>query len=162
MPGSGKTTVGVLLAERLGYAFTDTDITIQTAQGRKLQDLIDAEGADRFRLFEERAVLGLRLSAHVIATGGSVIYSDKAMQHLKRSGKICHLDAQPACLLQRIDNLGSRGILIPPGRSFSDLYAARQPLYRKYADFSVAVDARNPSQVVLRILSLLGEPLTRG
>jgi shikimate kinase len=162
MPGSGKSTVGILLAERLGYAFMDTDITIQTVRGRKLQEIIDTEGAERFRMLEERAVLGLAVSAHVIATGGSVIYSEKAMHHLKTGGKICHLDADPACLLQRIDNMGHRGILIPPGYSFTDLHAERQPLYRKYADFTVGVDALNPNQVAGRILGILADRFKLG
>jgi shikimate kinase len=162
MPGSGKSTVGVLLAERLGYGFMDTDIAIQTGWGRRLQEIIDSEGPERFRVVEERAVLDLTLSAHVIATGGSVVYSEKAMQHLRKNGTICHLEAAPERLLQRIDNLDSRGILLTQGRTFAGLYAERRPLYLKYADITVAVDALRPDQVVRQILSLLADRLEEG
>ena len=157
MPGSGKSTVGVLLAERLGFAFLDTDIAIQTRVGRKLQEIIEVEGMDRFRTLEAQTVLSLAVSAHVIATGGSVVYSDRAMRHLKAGGIVCHLNAEPSTLLQRIDNMDSRGILIPTGQSFAELHAERQPLYLKYADFSVAVDTLTPNQVLRQVLSILAQ-----
>lgn len=155
MPGVGKTTVGVLLAERLGFAFMDTDITIQTRERRRLQQIIDSDGLTAFRRVEERAILSISVYAHVIATGGSVVYSEKAVRHLKSGGTICHLDADSDCLLSRIDNMDSRGIAIPPGQSYVSLYDERHPLYIQSADFTIATNKLTPGQVVRAITNIL-------
>jgi shikimate kinase len=153
MPGAGKTTVGVLLAERLAFSFMDTDITIQIGDGRRLQEIIDADGLAAFGRIEERTILAIAVTAHVIATGGSVVYSGKAMRHLKSGGTICHLDADPMCLQTRIDNLKSRGIAMKPGQTLADLYAERRQLYLKYADVTVDCSNRAPVEVVQRIMA---------
>lgn len=155
MPGVGKTTVGMLLAERLGYAFLDTDITIQTREGRRLQEIIDTDGLAVFGRIEERAILTVSVEAHVIATGGSVVYSEKAMRHLKSGAAVCHLDADPKCLQARIDNMDSRGIAMAPGQSLAVLYAERRRLYLKYADVSIDCSDLSPNKVVQRILDIL-------
>jgi shikimate kinase len=155
MPGVGKTTVGMLLAERLGYAFLDTDDTIQAREGRRLQEIIDTDGLPTFGRIEERAILAVSVRAHVIATGGSVVYSEKAMQHLKSGSVICHMDADPKCLQTRIDNMHSRGIAMSPGQSLALLYAERRQLYLKHADFSIDCSNLSPNRVVQRILDLL-------
>jgi shikimate kinase len=155
MPGVGKTTAGMLLAERLGYAFLDTDVTIQTHEGRRLQEIIDTDGLATFSRIEERAILAVSVRAHVIATGGSVVYSEKAMQHLKSGAVVCHLDADPKYLQARIDNMDSRGIAMAPGQSLAMLYAERRLLYLKYADFSIDCSDLSPNKVVQRILGLL-------
>jgi shikimate kinase len=155
MPGVGKTTVGMLLAERLGHAFLDTDVTIQTREGRRLQEIIDTDGLATFGRIEERAILAVSVQAHVIATGGSVVYSEKAMQHLKSGAVVCHLDADPKCLQARIDNMDSRGIAMAPGQSLAMLYTERRRLYLKYADVSIDCSDLSPHKVVQRILSIL-------
>lgn len=155
MPGVGKTTVGMLLAKRLGYAFLDTDITIQKREGRRLQEIIDTDGLATFGRIEERAILAVSVEAHVIATGGSAVYSEKAMQHLKSLGTVCHLDADPKCLKVRIDNMDSRGIAMRPGQSLTVLYAERRRLYLKYADVSIDSSDLRPDTVVQRILDSL-------
>ncbi len=155
MPGAGKTTVGVLLAERLGFAFLDTDIAIQTREGRRLQQIIDADGRAAFGQIEERAILALAVDAHVIATGGSAVYSAKAMRHLGAIGTICHLDADPKCLLRRIDNLESRGIAMARGQGLAALYAERRPLYLQHAEVSIDCTDLDPAQVVQHLLRRL-------
>lgn len=155
MPGAGKTTIGVLLAERLGFSFLDTDIAIQTREGRRLQEIIDSDGRAAFGRIEERAILALALDAHVIATGGSVVYSVKAMQHLKAAGTICHMDADPKCLYSRIDNLESRGIAMAPGQDLAALHAERRPLYLQYAEVSIDCTDLDPAAVVRRLLRRL-------
>ena len=155
MPGVGKTTAGMLLAERLGYAFLDTDVTIETHEGRRLQEIIDTDGLATFSRIEERAILAVSVQAHVIATGGSVVYSEKAMQHLKSGAVVCHLDADPKCLQARIDNMDSRGIAMAPGQSLAMLYTERRQLYLKYADFSIDCSDLSPHKVVQRTLSIL-------
>lgn len=155
MPGAGKTTVGVLLAERIGFAFMDTDITIQIREGRRLQEIIAIEGLAGFGRIEEQAILSIAVRSHVIATGGSVVYSKKAMQHLKAGGTVCHLDADPRRLLERINNMDSRGIAMQPGQSFTALWKQRRPLYLAFADFTVATGDLAPAQVVNAILDTL-------
>jgi shikimate kinase len=148
MPGVGKSTVGVLLAKRLRYSFIDTDIYIQTREGLKLQEIIDQKGLDSFRDIEEQAILSLSCSEHVIATGGSVVYSEKAMKHLNKNGRVCHMELDPQRLTVRLDNINSRGIVMAPGQSIETLYEERHPLYMKYADFTVDCADMTPNAVL--------------
>ena len=162
MPGVGKSTIGVLLAERIGYGFIDTDILMQTRETKKLQEIIKTEGLDGFRRIEETTILSLSLTDHVIATGGSVVYSDIAMKHLKQGGRVCHIDIEPGILHTRLDNIDSRGIVMVPGQTIESLYRERHPLYAKYADMTILSGNLTPGQVIERIESALtagpGEP----
>jgi shikimate kinase len=156
MPGAGKSTVGVLLAKRLGYAFIDTDIYIQVREGRSLQEIIRAHGADQFCRIEEAHILTLAVAAHVIAPGGSVVYRPNAMAHLKANGVAVHLDISVERLKRRLDDVDARGVVIGPGQTIDGLYAERRPLYFRYADATVATDGLSPDQVVGRVLGAVG------
>jgi shikimate kinase len=158
MPGAGKSTVGVLLAKRLGYAFLDTDILIQVREGRSLQELIREHGPEEFCRIEERHILSLTLRAYVVAPGGSVVYRSRAMAHLKARGTAVHLDLSLDRLKQRLDDVDARGVVIAPGQTVESLYAERRPLYRRYADVTVSTDGLTPDQVVGHVLSLIREP----
>lgn len=161
MPGVGKSTVGVLLAKRLGLGFIDTDIHIQQREGCSLQALIAAHGAEAFCRIEEGHILSLAPASHVIAPGGSVVYSAKAMAHLKAGGCAVHLDITVEQLKRRLDDVDARGVVIAPGQTIDGLYAERRPLYRAYADASVSTDGLTPEEVVREIiseLSRLGHP----
>ncbi len=151
-PGVGKSTVGVLLAKELSRPFADTDILIQAMEGRRLQDILDSEGTDRFRGIEERRILELDLDNYVIATGGSVVYSPSAMAHLKAGSTTVFLNLPCDMLLVRIDNLDTRGVVLPSSQSFADMYAERLPLYRRYADAEVDCTGLNHEQVVRQII----------
>lgn len=153
MPGVGKSTVGVLLAKRLGLGFTDTDILIQQQEGASLQALIAALGAEAFCRIEERHILSLALERHVIAPGGSVVYSQPAMAHLKTGGLAVHLDIAVARLQRRLDDVDARGVVIAPGQTIAGLYAERRPLYLAYADATVATDGRTPEEVVGQVIA---------
>ena len=157
MPGVGKSTVGVLLAKRLGYDFIDTDIVIQTREGRSLQEIIRAEGARRFRELEEGHVCGISCKACVIATGGSVVYSDRAMQHLRRSGTIVFLDISLERLTSRLDDIDARGVVRAPGQTIAELYEERHLLYLKYRDIAVRTDGLTPDRVLRALLESLPE-----
>lgn len=148
MPGAGKSTVGVLLAKALSRTFVDTDLIVQAAEGRRLQDIIDEDGLDAFRAIEERHVLAIDVDNAVIATGGSVPYSEKAMAHLKANGTVVYLQLPLEEVLRRITNMDSRGIAIAPGQSFEALYAERLPLYERYADITIACNGLTHEQVV--------------
>ncbi len=160
MPGVGKSTVGVLLAKQLGYGFLDTDIYIQEREGRKLPGIIADRGIEGFKKCEERAILSLAPSAHVIATGGSVVYSRRSMQHLGLGGRIVFLDIAPGLLAQRLDNLDARGVVYAPGQTLSQLYRERHPLYVRYADITVVCDGLSPEEVKAEIIEHLGGLLT--
>lgn len=134
MPGSGKSTLGVQLAKCLGLNFVDTDLLIQTQQGRQLQDIIDDQGYQALRQIEEHILQNIQLKNTVIATGGSVVYSQKAMQHLKSLGLVVFLEVELAILNKRVNNETSRGIARPKGQTFTDVYNERTPLYDLYAD----------------------------
>jgi len=155
MPGVGKSTVGVLLAKRLGLAFVDTDIVIQVREGRSLQAIIQAHGADAFCRIEENHLLSLALASHVIAPGGSVVYSPRAMAHLKANGIAVHLDIAVERLKRRLDDVDARGVVIAPGQTIEGLFAERRPLYLRYADATIATDDLLPDQVVGRVLQFL-------
>jgi shikimate kinase len=155
MPGVGKSTIGVLLAKQLGYSFLDTDILIQAAEGKTLQELIQKHGISRFCDLEAEYILSVSVNSHVIATGGSVVYGKAAMGHLKADASVIHLNLSLDRLKKRLDDLDARGVAIAPGRDLADLYAERQPLYLKYSDQTVDTDTLTPNQVVGQIVDLL-------
>ena len=152
MPGVGKSTVGVLLAKALSRDFVDTDVLMQAVEGRRLQEIIDAEGLDNFLALEELHVLGLNLHGTVIATGGSVVYSDPAMTHLKKHGQIVYLRLPLPDLEARITDMDSRGVVIAPWQTLADLNHERLPLYEHFADITIDCAGLSHGQVVLAIL----------
>jgi shikimate kinase len=156
MPGVGKSTVGVLLAKALGRYFLDTDVLIQAAQGRSLQDIIDRDGLAAFCRIEEDYMLCLDLTNAVIATGGSVVYSEKAMEHLTAHGVIIHLDLPVEKIEERIANLDTRGVVIEKGQTIRALYRQRQPLYRRYANLTIDCTGKTHDQIVAEIAHCLG------
>ena len=137
VPGAGKSTLGVILAKTLGMKFTDTDIVIQEHTGRLLQDIIDANGINVFKKTEEDAILSLHCRNTVIATGGSVVFSEKAMEHLKSEGIVVYLKISLDEMVHRINNITTRGIVLGPGQSLANMYNERIPFYEKYADISI-------------------------
>ncbi|MFZ9584656.1 MAG: shikimate kinase [Pseudohongiellaceae bacterium] len=155
MPGSGKSTIGVILAKRTSHHFVDTDLVIQNVEGRSLQDILDQEGYLALRETESRVLQGLDLDNHVISTGGSAVYSDAAMQHLKRKGICIYLDVSVETLRARITDYDTRGIAKRPDQSFADLFEERTRLYRRYADITIKADALNQDEVCSAILAAL-------
>ena len=137
MPGSGKSTVGVLLAKALGYGFLDVDLVIQQQEGALLQDILDRRGVAAFLDAEEQAVCSVRCKRHVVAPGGSAVCREKAAMHLKSLGPVVYLKVPLEELSQRIQNLSTRGIAMEPGQTLADVMAFRAPLYDKYADLVV-------------------------
>lgn len=134
MPGAGKSTCGVLAAKLLLKNFFDTDLLIQSRERKRLQQIIDDSGLEYFKKAEENAVLSLDIAGTVIATGGSVVYSDAAMNHLKKTGKVIYLHLSFEEMQKRINNLSSRGIALEKGETLRQMYDKRLPLYEKYAD----------------------------
>lgn len=144
MPGSGKSTLGSMLAGKLDWLHVDTDQVLEAWWGLPLQDIKDRLGLDRFLTAEERAVIGLWLSRCVVSTGGSVVYSEDAMAKLKSMGAVVFLEASLQTIAERIGTYEQRGLAIRPGQDLADLFQERMPLYRRYADFTLRTDQCSP------------------
>lgn len=140
MAGSGKSTIGQALARHLGYAFMDTDYLIEAAYGVPLQQVSEALPGKAFLDMEARFICSLRAGRTVIATGGSVVYRDEAMQHLRSLGPIINLEVGLAVIQRRIAVNPNRGLVIAPGQTIADLYNERSLLYNKYADICCAAN----------------------
>ena len=152
MPSSGKSTIGVLLAKRLGYSFVDVDIVLQEQEGRLLKEIIAEDGMEGFLKAEERVNAGLQVKRSVIAPGGSVIYGQRAMEHLKEISEI----------KRRIGNVTDRGVALKPGFTLYDLYQERSPLYEKYADLVVDEGAfEQPGEIVDYLRALTEEKMAK-
>ena len=153
MPGSGKSTVGIVLAKLISCNFVDTDVLIQISQGRTLQDIVDTEGYMALREIEERILLKLDCFDHVIATGGSAVYSHAAMTHLKSNGVVVFLKVELPILKSRIHDFATRGLAKRPEQSIEDLFEERFVLYTKYADVTIECKDFTQEEVCEDIIS---------
>ncbi len=143
MPASGKSTVGVLLAKKLGKNFLDVDLLLQEKEGMLLQDIINKKGNEYFKDLEARTLEELDLENTVISPGGSAVYYDEAMEHLKEIATVVYLDVPFKEIEKRLGNLESRGIVFPDGMGLKGLFDEREPLYKKWADIMIEVGASN-------------------
>jgi shikimate kinase len=155
MPTSGKSTVGVILAKILGYNFVDADIVIQEKDGRKLSEIIEAEGIDGFIAVENKINSEIEAQKTVIATGGSVVYGKEAMDHYKNIGKIVYLKVSMDTLTKRLSDVKQRGVVMREGQSLLSLYNERTPLYEKYADYTIDEGTHTMEEVIADILAAL-------
>lgn len=137
MAGSGKSTLGVLLAKSLGMPFVDTDLIIQQNEKELLQEIIDKKGINKFLQIEEKVMLSIESKDSVIATGGSVVYSDQAMDHLKKHGRIVYLKLSFEEIEKRIKNITTRGIVMESGKTLKNIFDERVTLYEKHADIVI-------------------------
>lgn len=155
MPGSGKSTVGVLLAKMLGYGFVDTDILIQDIEKKRLFEILDDNGNEYFSECENRILAGIHARRTVIATGGSAVYGKEAMKHLKEMGKVVYLKVSLKELNRRVKNFSTRGIMRKPGQSLAEIFEERAPLYEKYADITVNCTGGTLEKNAKKIISAL-------
>lgn len=156
MPGAGKSTVGVILAKETAREFVDTDLLIQSAEGRMLQEIVDTDGYLALREIEEKVLLGLSVRHTVVATGGSAVYSERAMAHLKAHGTVVFLEVELATLERRVKDYRTRGLAKRPDQSFTDLFAERSVLYRRYAEVAIRCDELTMEEVCERIIGKVG------
>ena len=156
MPGSGKSTVGVLLAKASGKGFMDTDLLIQSSTGCTLQQIVNTRGYEALRDEEERVLSSLAVSDHVIATGGSAVYSHRAMKHLGKDGVVVFLDVSLASIRQRIGDYSLRGISKRPEQTLDELFSERLALYRQCSDITVGGNNQTQQQVCNEVLAALG------
>jgi shikimate kinase len=151
MPGCGKTTLGTELSEKLGYGYIDSDSVIVAREGKRLNEIIAEVGREGFLDIEAKINSELCANRCVIATGGSVIYRDKAMQHLKTLGKIVYLQLPYEVIERRLGDLKKRGVALKDGFTLKDLYNERTPLYEKYADITVPLNGQSIKSAVEEI-----------
>lgn len=157
MPGAGKSTIGVILAKSLLFDFCDTDLSIQKETGESLCDTIAKIGIEEFILLEEDVICKQEFLNSVVATGGSAVYGEMAMEKLKENGIIVYLKVSPEELQSRIKNIHTRGIAMKEGTTIKELYEERAPLYEKYADVTVACDGRTAEECVDLIVKEAGD-----
>ena len=156
MPGSGKSTIGVLLAKMLGLDFVDTDIVIQNREDALLQTVLEQKGTETFLDIEADVTCELSFSkGTVIATGGSCVCRERAMEHLKKLGNVVYIKLPYESIEPRITNLDTRGIAFRPGETLRDIYDYRTPLYERYADITVETEGLTLEQSAAAILKAL-------
>lgn len=155
MPASGKSTVGVQLAKWLSMGFIDTDLLVQARAGESMQTFQDRDGLDAYQTLECETVKSVVCENCVIATGGSAVYCDGAMQHLRSIARILFLDTHLDDIKLRMGDWSQRGVVIKPGMTLDDLYAERRPLYSKYADMAVECSGKDQRTLLSEIIALL-------
>lgn len=155
MPGAGKSTVGVILAKVLGYRFIDSDLLIQEQAGCLLKDIIEKEGLEGLLAVEDQVNSNIQAENTVIATGGSVIYSLGAMEHLRRIGTVVYIKLSFDTIDNRLGNIRQRGVVFQEGQSLRDLYLERCPLYESYAQVIVDAEGLGMEETMEKILKEL-------
>lgn len=162
MPAAGKSVIGILLAKKLGYDFVDSDLLIQKQEGRLLREIIQEKGLDEFKRIEEKVNAELAAEHSVIAPGGSVIYGQKAMEHLQQISLVVYLKVPFQELEIRLGDLKTRGVVFGEGMTLLDLYQERTPYYEKYAMAEVDETGKSPEEIVSEIVSLVQERIKAG
>lgn len=158
MPGVGKSTLGILLAKETAKDFVDTDVLIQLKESTTLQDIIDHKGHQALRKIEESVLLEAHFSNHIVATGGSAVYSDEGMKRLKTFGTIIFLDLDLESLKKRIHNYETRGIAKKPEQTFEELFEERKVLYQQYADITINCLNKSIEETLEEICLTLDSP----
>ena len=151
MPGAGKSTTGIILAKNLALGFIDTDVLIQINQQKSLQQIIDDSSHLNLRVIEENEVLKINIENHVIATGGSVVYSEKAMDHLLSISTVVFLEVNYEKIIKRIHNFETRGIAKAKDQTFKELFKERQLLYKKYAQITLDSNDQDQEELAVHI-----------
>jgi shikimate kinase len=155
MPGSGKSTVGVLAAKVLGLDFVDTDLLLQKQERLRLHEILDRDGPAGFLRAEDRLLAGILLESAVVSTGGSAVYHARGMVNLKGRGTVVWIDVPFDEIERRLGDIHSRGVVLAPGQTLKDLYDERWPLYRKWADLKLEVGREDLETTVGRLAELV-------
>ncbi len=155
MPAVGKSTVGVVVAKRLGYQFIDTDLLIQNQEKRLLKEIIEEEGIDGFLSIENQVNSDLEVDHTVISPGGSVVYCQEAMQHFKKIGKVVYLKVAYPIIEERISSAKDRGVVLREGQTLRTLYDERVKLFEKYADITIVEDGKTITETISEVLNAL-------
>ena len=146
MPGAGKSTVGPILAARLGLAHLDTDAYLEACLGTTLQDIMDQAGLEGFKEIESSILMDISVASCVLSTGGSVIYSRALMDKLHALGPVVFLDVSLEAVRARIGRAEQRGLVLPPNQDLDSLYGERRPIYKAEADLIIVADGLSPGE----------------
>ena len=157
MPAAGKSTIGVVIAKRLGYDFIDTDLLIQKQENRLLKEIIADVGNDGFLAIENQVNRDVEAERAVISPGGSVIYCKEAMEHFKEIGTIVYLKVSFETINRRISSAKNRGVVLKEGQTLHDLYVERTELFEKYADYIISEDGLDLEETIDKVLELFEE-----
>jgi shikimate kinase len=160
MPGSGKSTLGAMLSKLLAKDFVDTDLLLQTKEGASLQSILDMHGYKVLRDLEEQLLLSLQSTNQVIATGGSAVYSEQSMTHLKHFGPTIFLDVPQQELERRINNFEERGVARSPNQTFSELFVERRSLYLRHAEITIDCSGKTEEAIIAEIIYQEGHGYT--
>lgn len=160
MPGSGKSTVGKLLAAHYGLTFLDTDALIEGCEGQRLEQLIEQHGLQGFLAIEARYLRELSCEWTLIAPGGSAVYDEAAMHNLRNLGAVVYLEVPLAEIEGRVGDLQKRGVVIAPGKTVADLYEERHPLYVKYAHHRILSIGDDPERSARQVSAALDQSST--
>lgn len=155
MPASGKSTVGVVVAKRLGYGFVDTDLLIQAQEKKLLKEIIAEVGNEGFLKIENQVNRDVNVERSVISPGGSVVYCEEAMNHFKEIGTVVYLQVPFETINQRISNAKNRGVVLKEGQTLKDLYDERTALFEKYADYTISEEGLSLEETIDEVLDLL-------
>ena len=155
MPAVGKSTVGVVVAKRLGYKFIDTDILIQEETGKLLREIIAESGPEGFLKIEDEINAKVQVDKTVVSPGGSVVYCENAMKHYKEIGKIVYLKVSYETISKRLRNAKKRGVVLRDGQTLEDLYNERVKLFEKYADLTVDEDGLSLEETIEKVMDTL-------
>ncbi|MBQ1396141.1 MAG: shikimate kinase [Eubacterium sp.] len=137
MPACGKSTVGVVLAKAMGKDYLDTDLTIQLRAGKTLQEIIDTQGLEAFAKIEEEVLMDVDVTNTVVATGGSAVYYPAALDRMRKTGTVLYIHTPLKDILERLNNIKSRGVTLAPGQTLENLYEERSPLYAARCDIEL-------------------------
>lgn len=157
MPASGKSTIGVVVAKRLGYGFVDTDLLIQNQEKCLLKDIIEEKGIDGFLAIEDQVNAEVNVERTVISPGGSVVYCENAMKHYKEIGTVVYLQTSFETINKRIGDTEKRGVVLKKGQTLRDLYEERCALFEKYADITICEDGLTLDQTIGKVVKSLSE-----
>ena len=155
MPGCGKSTVGVLLAKSMLYDFLDTDLIIQQKFSMPLCEIINSKGINEFKIIENEILSEIKADNTVIATGGSAVYGNEAMENLKGNSKTVYLKLPVEEIKKRISNIKTRGVLMAKDETLEGLYQKRAPLYERYADITVECSELTAEECVEKIIQYI-------
>ena len=159
MPGCGKSCMGRTLSSKLKMRLIDSDKLIEANANKKLSELIGEIGNDGFRELEEKTLLSINEDNIILSTGGSAVYSDAAMKHLKSLGKVIYLYCSYPVIKERLGDFSKRGVIMAPGQTLQDLYDERTSLYKKYADIIVSCDGKAYSRYQSSLLKIINRYL---
>lgn len=157
MPGCGKSCMGRAVANKLKLKNIDSDRLIERRDGRRLQTIINEDGIEAFEKAEEETLLSIEDENFIISTGGSAVYSDLAMRHLKSLGPIIYLYASYETIRRRLGDFSARGVVLKSGQTLKDLYDERCKLYVKYADITVNCDGNAYPRYQAELIEAVGK-----